>query len=235
MTDLTCGEVRPTLPEVALGVAEGRERAVALTHIETCDECRSHLANLTGVSDAVTSLTPPAEPPPGFETRVISQLRRVREEGTPHNGAVRLANRWRALPLAVAAALLAAGGVAGWFVGHNAPHPGGQVAGGASPASSTGTLVSAGHNVGEAVLARGYEPWVSVAVTADLDARWVTCQVSQPGGRSWTVGRFDLGPGWSYWAAPLPEGTVLAPGKPAQVDLLGPTGQLVATAALQTA
>jgi Putative zinc-finger len=70
----TCEEVRALAPELALGIADGKERAEALAHLSSCAACRSYLAELTDVADDLLALTPSEEPPVGFESRVLTEL-----------------------------------------------------------------------------------------------------------------------------------------------------------------
>jgi hypothetical protein len=69
-----CDQVREVAPELALGIADGKERAEALAHLASCSACRSYLAELTDVADDLLALTPSEEPPVGFETRVLEEL-----------------------------------------------------------------------------------------------------------------------------------------------------------------
>ncbi|HLM30087.1 MAG TPA: hypothetical protein VK326_00325 [Solirubrobacterales bacterium] len=91
--------------EVALGIADGEERARALEHVADCAHCRARLERLSALADELLLLSPTVEPPAGFEGRVVSRV------------APALARRplWRraAVPVAaaVATAALAAGAV----------------------------------------------------------------------------------------------------------------------------
>lgn len=70
-----CAEIRALLPELALGIADGEERARALEHLGGCAECRRELDELSAVADELVALAPEREPPAGFEGRVIERLR----------------------------------------------------------------------------------------------------------------------------------------------------------------
>jgi len=72
--DMTCAELADVATELALGVLTGRERAAALAHLDTCDGCREEVRQLMATSDQLLALLPPAEPPAGFETRVLDRL-----------------------------------------------------------------------------------------------------------------------------------------------------------------
>jgi hypothetical protein len=74
MSPLGCPDVRELAPELALGIVGGPERAEALDHVSECGACRSLLSELTEAVDALPPLAPEAEPPPGFEKRVLAAI-----------------------------------------------------------------------------------------------------------------------------------------------------------------
>lgn len=69
-----CARTDLLIPELAIGVAAGDDRAGALGHIARCIRCRSSLEWATAAADAMLLLTPEREPPPGFESRVLAGL-----------------------------------------------------------------------------------------------------------------------------------------------------------------
>jgi hypothetical protein len=85
------------LPELALGIATGEERARALSHLTACAGCRRLLEDMSGIADELLLLGPSHEPPVGFESRVIERLHGVRRRRWP-----------RVAALAAAAAVVAA-------------------------------------------------------------------------------------------------------------------------------
>jgi len=100
---MTCEQTRALAPELALGIADGAERAAALEHLAGCAECRRAVAELSEVTDELLLGAPEREPPVGFESRVLERL------GPPRPVARRRRRARRALlllaPAAVAAAL----------------------------------------------------------------------------------------------------------------------------------
>jgi hypothetical protein len=74
MNDMTCAELADVAAELALGVLTGRERAVAIRHLDTCDACREDVRQLMATGEQLRELLPPAEPPAGFEPRVLERL-----------------------------------------------------------------------------------------------------------------------------------------------------------------
>jgi hypothetical protein len=74
VSSLSCAETRELAPELALGILSGAERAEAVLHVNGCARCQAHLAELTEAADAIPQLAPQAEPPAGFEARVLRRL-----------------------------------------------------------------------------------------------------------------------------------------------------------------
>jgi hypothetical protein len=106
---MRCEEIRELAPEIALGIADGEERAEALRHLWTCGECRRVLDQLSEVADELLVLAPVQEPPAGFESRVAKALEL--ERPPRRRVARRLSLRWlapRLGPALAAAAVTAA-------------------------------------------------------------------------------------------------------------------------------
>jgi len=74
LNDMTCGEMADVAAELALGVLTGRERAMAIAHLDRCDDCRESVRQLMATGEQLLELLPPAEPPAGFETRVLERI-----------------------------------------------------------------------------------------------------------------------------------------------------------------
>jgi hypothetical protein len=74
LNDMTCAELADVAAELALGVLTGRERAAALAHLDKCEECREYVRQLMATGEQLLDLLPTAEPPAGFETRVLERI-----------------------------------------------------------------------------------------------------------------------------------------------------------------
>lgn len=98
MSRLSCVELADMASELTLGVLDGPDRAAALGHLGSCAACRQLVEELAHVADTMYALTPGADPPLGFETRVMSRL-------TPQ-GPGRRARRSRVVAALVAAVVL---------------------------------------------------------------------------------------------------------------------------------
>ncbi len=95
-----CPAVQEQLPELALGVLDGAERATVLDHLEHCGRCRVVAEGHAATADALALLAPEAEPPPGFALRTQARLRSARGDRS------RWPRRQRVYALAAAAAFL---------------------------------------------------------------------------------------------------------------------------------
>ena len=69
-----CERMDALAAELALGIADGEERAWALEHLATCASCRTNVERLSSVADELALLAPPAEPSAGFEGRVVERV-----------------------------------------------------------------------------------------------------------------------------------------------------------------
>jgi hypothetical protein len=74
LNDMTCAELADVAAELALGVLTGRDRAAAIAHLDECDECREYVRQLMATGEQLLELLPTAEPPAGFETRVLERI-----------------------------------------------------------------------------------------------------------------------------------------------------------------
>lgn len=122
MTDADgCAVVRELASEVVLGVAAAQERTQVIDHVAGCTECRTYVAELSGVADDLLVLTPSAEPPSGFESAVLARLREhsgppVVEAPVGERRRPLFSARRRVATLAAVVALIAAlsGGAVHW-------------------------------------------------------------------------------------------------------------------------
>jgi hypothetical protein len=107
---MTCEDVQAAAPELALGMVSGTERAAALEHLVGCATCRAEVESLSDVADALLVLAPQAEPPLGFESRVVDRL-----AGAGLGVPARSRRRWRLTTVAAVTAVIL--GVAVGFSG----------------------------------------------------------------------------------------------------------------------
>lgn len=227
-----CRQVRPHLPELALGALDGRRRAEVLAHLDRCSSCSREAAGLARTADLLCELALPTSPPPRLARAVLS---RGRTGGTPSR---RRARQW---VLVGAAAVLATAGLA---VGRLALPSGGtpRTAGrppaadrpgsvGGARRAPTATLTSAlrapsGALLGSVTVHAGRHPALVVWLRHPPPALVVECVAETRSGRRVVLGAY---PTTSVtWSAPL---TVRAD-QLASAELTSPSGALVARASL---
>ncbi|CAN5517318.1 hypothetical protein BH10ACT11_BH10ACT11_02540 [soil metagenome] len=97
-SEMSCGHIHELVPELALGIADGEERALALEHLVACPDCSRYLDELSATTDELLLLAPQLEPPTGFEARVAEAI-------TPPRS---VPSRWRR-PLVLVGTALATG------------------------------------------------------------------------------------------------------------------------------
>jgi anti-sigma-K factor RskA len=224
MREEGCAAYQDELPELALGVLTGRDRARVLAHVETCPHCAEELQQLSRAVDAVVQIAPEVEPPMGFEVRlfermgVTDELRQRRQRALPR--------RW------VAGALAAAAAVAALAVGlslglSSSPAPTQN----AAPAHGVvvANLVERGAVVGRVATHGGANPWMSMML-ADSSVRGrVDCVVVTSDGVSHHVGSFVATPdGYGAWISPLH----VNPRDIHTAEVVSPSGTVLATATL---
>ncbi|HEY7916586.1 MAG TPA: zf-HC2 domain-containing protein [Acidimicrobiales bacterium] len=206
----TCADVEQSLPELALGILSGEERAMALAHLESCERCQGEAERLALTADMLLQLAPEVEPPLGLEVRLFERLgvsvpdpeagvarRRI---GRP---LARLSDRGRVLVAAAAVTVGMALGFGGGWVAN----PGSSVALPAyehGAASATATLSSDTRAVGTVSTFAGTPGWMQMTVHGRQVSGWVTCKITVTGGKQLTVGRFQLDDGYGAWSARLP-------------------------------
>lgn len=226
--EVSCQDLEQLAPELGLGVLSGMARAAALAHADRCAPCRSLIADMTEVGDAILQLGPEAEPPVGFETRVWG--RRQSQIAAP----VAARSRWRWAAGAAAAAVVAAGVGAGLGTG---------LAGGSGPRVAHAPAFAAlgardvraaplrryGREVGQVFAYSGSPSWVFMTVSAGWAPQRVTCELVTRAGRRLDVGTFTVATGyWSSWGATIP----VHPGSISRVELVAPGGTVVSSATL---
>jgi len=236
MNAMNCAEFGDVAAELALGVLTGRERADALAHLEHCDACRERVRQLTATGEQLLALLPAAEPPAGFETRVMERLglaepsrrpvRPPRERARGRAGTKRTFGKinsgTRRMLAAAAVAVVVAGSVlGGWGLHAAASAP-------AKPALTTAALLSADHqNAGEVFLYNGDPRWMYMSVDLDDSGNGtVTCQLIGADGRVTNVGSFRLSDGYGSWGSPSWVGGSALVG----ARLLAANGTVLATA-----
>lgn len=198
----SCADLEQVSGELGLGVLGGIERAAALAHLESCPRCRAVVEDAVRVGEHLLELSPHAEPPVGFESRVVA---RHHATAAPRKRTER--RRWIGLGAGLGAAATAAGLFLGFgFSGGQGPgtHQTGTIAAPAASKTRVALLMSGHREVGHVVLVTGKPSWVFMTVTMDGPAQTVTCQLVTTAGRHIDLGRFSLSDGYlASWSSPV--------------------------------
>lgn len=221
MTD-DCVQYGDDLAELALGVLTGRERARALSHVESCPRCAEELEQLSRAADVVVGLAPEAEPPLGFETRLFDKM--GIEEVRPRRR--RRPRYWIPATAAAAVAALAVG--LGLGLSSSSPPNGTAQGVQRHGAVETAALVENGEHVGRVDVFGGTKPWMQMTLD-DSSARGVVhCVVVTDNGQVHEVGTFEAKDGYGAWAAPLH----VDPASVRSAQVMSPSGTVIASATL---
>jgi hypothetical protein len=191
---MSCDQNRQLATELALGIADGEERARALRHLAECPDCRREVAELSEVADELLMLAPERQPPAGFESRVLGLMQ-------PPRAPVRRRWRWRraaaVLAPAAAAAALATGIVLG-ATGEDrrlADHYRSTLAAANGSYFEAARLQAPGHVPAGVVYGyRGNPSWIFVAVYAEHRSTEYSVELALESGRRVRLPSFRLDP-----------------------------------------
>jgi hypothetical protein len=226
LNSMSCAEFHDSAAELALGVLTGRERAEALAHLDHCEACREHVRQLTMTGEQMLGLLPTAEPPAGFETRVMDRLgltvpapqplrHRRRRPTWGHGFSPR-----RVLAAAAVVVGLLGAAVGGWGL-HALTAPT------ASATLTSATLVAARDHdqVGQVFVFNGQPRWMYMSVDLEAGDDTVICQLVGADGHITTVGSFRLADGYGSWGSPAWTGD----GAPVGARLVTANGTVLAS------
>ena len=214
MSELTCEQARDLAPEYGLGILDHDERVAMAAHMLSCPECRGEVDDYARLGEDLLDVIPAAEPPPGFDRRVLESLP-AQVQQAPRRRRAR-----SRLMVGAGAALAAAAAAAVIVVLTPSSH--------ASPEIKA-NLVADGHTVGS-IYTEGKPPYLWMAVKHVTDSGTVSCQIVKADGTVVTLGSFDLVDGSGWWATPEPAGLDHI----ASARLVTADGQVVAQATFKS-
>jgi hypothetical protein len=214
--------MREFAAEMALDILAGYERATAQAHLNECPSCRAYVSSLTQVSDRLLALVPSAEPPVGFEDRVLARMGM-----TPPPVPERKRRWW---PVAIAAAVAAlVFGFGGWVIGAVTME---HTVTALQPGNSNEVLRFAvlrtadQQQVGQVFTYQGDASWMYMAITSNPGGSPVTCELVERDGTAVPVGMFPLHQGRGSWG----EGLAINPSNVVGARLLSDDGAVLASA-----
>jgi Putative zinc-finger len=194
-----CDEVRGVLSELALGIADGEERAQVLEHVSDCTDCRQELERQSAVADELLLLAPGQEPPIGFELEVLRSIQ-------PEPRRNRSIFRWLVPATALLAAVLVTAGAMSLATRDDRRLADQYRATLAEANGRYFTAVrlqdAAGRDGGVLFTYRGSPSWILVTVPAGRDGRVANAEVVDRTGKRIPIGSFSLVDG--VWGGALP-------------------------------
>jgi anti-sigma factor RsiW len=219
-----CPEYSDELAELALGVLTGRERARALTHVESCPRCADELEQLSRVADTIVQAAPDVEPPMGFEVRLFEKMGVSDDLGRRRR--VR-ARRWGVAVVSIAAASVALGLGLSLSSSTTPTGPPGSQSAHAQVVSAP--LIESGQRVGRVATFSGNDPWMSMMLHDSTASGTVNCVVVTNDGVTHHVGTFVADKGYGAWISPLGH---VDPKSIRTAEVVSPSGTVIATATL---
>lgn len=222
-----CGSFADELPELALSVLTGRDRARVLAHVDSCPRCADELERLARTADTVVQVAPEVEPPLGFDVRLFERMGVADHTARRRFG--RHFPRWMPVAAAAAVVALALGLGLGLSSGTPTAPPRSALHGNTSrPVVASAALVDGGQMVGHVVAFGGKNPWMSM-VLADSSAHgWVSCVVVTDSGKRQTLGTFESKAGYGAWGVPLH----VDPSRLRAAEVVDSDGTVIASAVL---
>jgi hypothetical protein len=219
---MTCRELSDEAAELAFGALTGRERALALAHLEACRACLEVVRRLMTTADELLGLLPVHDPPPGFEVAVLARIGLPAPCPGPAPSGRPARARFLLAVLSVLAAVSA--GAAGWSLRPATPSA-------VSPLAAAALMSPSHRLVGQAFAYRAGAGWIYVSVDLGAGSQVITCQIVGLGGQVASVGTFWVTDGRGAWGGPDPAG----PGWPGSVRLVAAGGAIVAVASFAPA
>jgi anti-sigma factor RsiW len=215
------------LVELALGEVSEPRRSQLLSHLTTCLRCRATYNDAVSAVDAVVPTAPEAQPPAGFDLRVLSAMGVGSSGGPGPSSWFPRFGPGRMMLAAAAVVLVAAVGTLGGSVllaGNGGEQ---QPVAGPPPAADSAVLETGdGAAVGTAAMAWMHESRVLVVQLnqAPVGVRY-RCRVQMSEGATKVLGRWQASSAQGgTWVMPAPQGDVSG------VELVTSSGQVWSSA-----
>jgi hypothetical protein len=217
-----CAPVAGRLPELALGILSGGERAEVLAHLDQCAACRDESGDWAATADVLPFLLPEAEPPTGFEVRTLDRITAA-QVLVPRRSTMRRLLTVAALVAAVMVTTLAAVRIIDARGDESSSDPRAVV-----PVASAPMIGRSGREAGVAFMTPGTERYVFIAV--DYGSRSGMYRVEAVNGADTVteLGNVAIDEGHGAWAGSMPVGSTSA--APRMVRVVGPDGEVFCTA-----
>jgi hypothetical protein len=216
-----CASVSDRLPELALGILSGNERAEVLAHLDSCGSCRAESAEWAATVDVLPSLLAEAEPPAGFEVRTLQRLQADRAR-VPRRSLTQ-----RVLALAAVVAFVMVASIAAVRI-IDARGSGSS----STDVASASMIGRSGRRAGDAFMTSGGERYVFLSVDYGVKTGMYRIEAVDSRDEVTPLGHVVVSGGHGAWAGELPGGAKST--TPAMVRLVDPDGQVLCAARFTT-
>jgi predicted anti-sigma-YlaC factor YlaD len=184
-----CAQLHEVAPELALGVLVGAERGKALAHLAGCAECRHLVDELSEAADSLLLLAAEAEPPLGFESRVLARLAADQPR--------RRSWRWIAT---VAAAIVLAAAATGVVV-HRYDGRSDDL-----HLRTAALRAKTGQETGDVYVMAGRPAWVFMSVASPTAGQSYLCELDFGDGHVIRAGQFTVPDHKGWWGTRVADG-----------------------------
>lgn len=188
------------LPFYVFGTLDPAMQEGITLHVAVCSACRAALEDHLRQADALLGVAPAAEPPVGFESRVLASLdpplrRRPRSLGISKVKAG-----------SAVGALVILAGLLGFSLGHETTlgSPPAKVGSSSPRPLASAALVSNERSTGEIYVYGGTPQWMFMSLRGSTYSGYVMCEVRTSGGGVIDLGRFWITSGRGSWGAAMP-------------------------------
>jgi hypothetical protein len=217
------------MDELALDVLPGDLRGLALEHLEGCANCRGRVEELSESADQLLFAYRPADPPAGFEARVMTRLGAELGRGRSTGRSRRRSWRIAAAVVAAAAAIVSLALIAGGLF-DGATTRSSHVAAAQHPGLRTVALISAdGRPMGDVSAYSGTPAWFFLRVDRGTESDTYQCVLDIEGGKSVWIGPMVVSRGQGGWG----EHVNVDASQVRAARLVDDNGRTVATATLR--
>ena len=216
-----CAPTSDRLPELALGILGGTERADVLAHLDGCANCRDASAGWAATVDALPTLLAEAEPPAGFEARTLERLRADRAR-VPRRSTTQRLLAVAAIVAVVMIATLAAVRIIDARSSDSSP----------TQVTSARMIGHGGRRAGDAFMTSGGEHYVFLDVDYGVKTGMYRIEAVDAANRVTSLGSVAITEGHGAWAGELAAGGKGAP--PAMVRLVDADGGVLCAAQFGT-
>jgi hypothetical protein len=210
-----CAPTADRLPELALGILGGTDRAEVLAHLDRCATCREFSTAWAATVDVLPALLGEAEPPAGFETRTLERLR-IDRARVPRRSIMRR--------LLVAAAIAAAVMITTLAVVRIVDARSSESSDAPTEIASAHMVGQSGHRAGDAFMTLGGEQYVFLDVDYGAKTGTYRIEAVDTSDRVTSLGNLTITDGQGAWAGEMPKSGTSA--SPAMLRVVGANGEV---------